>query len=109
MPRRLEISENEYYILNALAREPLYGYGIRKEVEKITDGKKKLSLATLYDALYKLRQEHLIESAGYQQVDGRTRHSYKITGTGEHALKERYRTILLLQNISQLRGAEGEV
>ena len=108
MPRRLEISENEYFILNSLAREPLYGYAIREEVKRITDGRKVLSLATLYGVLSRLLQEQLIERAGDNQVNGRTRRSYRITGAGRQALVERYRTVELLQSICQL-GVEGGV
>jgi PadR family transcriptional regulator PadR len=109
MSKRSEISENEYYILNALVREPLYGYAIRREVERITDGRKKLSLATLYDALHRLFQEQLIERKGDEQVGGRIRRNYRITEAGRQALQERYSTIELLQSIRQLRVAEGGV
>lgn len=110
MPKRLEISENEYYILNALVREPLYGYAIREEVKRITKGRKVLSLATLYDALSRLLHGKLIERAGNDEiVNGRTRRRYRMTGAGSQALEERYRTIELLQSIRQLGIAEGTV
>jgi DNA-binding PadR family transcriptional regulator len=109
MPKRLEMSDNEYYILNALIHQPLYGYAIRESVKKLTDGRKTLSLATIYDALSRLLQAGLIEKAGDDPVNGRMRRSYRITHAGRQAIQERYRTIEILQGIRQLRVAEGEV
>jgi PadR family transcriptional regulator, regulatory protein PadR len=109
MAKRQEISENEYYVLNSLAREPLYGYAIRDEVEQMTGGKKRLSLATLYDTLHRLFQDKLIERQEDKQVEGRLRRTYRITGAGQQALLERYRTMELLRSIRQRPIAEGEV
>jgi len=109
MPKRLEMSDNEYYILSALIHKPLYGYVIRETVKRVTDGRKTLSLATIYDALSRLLQTELIEHTGDESVNGRMQRSYLITGAGKQALQERYRTIELLQGVRQLRVAEGEV
>jgi len=108
MAKRREISENEYYVLNTLAREPLYGYAIRKEVERMTGGRKKLSLATLYDTLHRLLKGYLIERKEDKEVEGRIRRTYRITGAGEQALQEKYHTMELIQSIRQLRVVERE-
>lgn len=107
MTKRQEISDNEYYVLNALAREPLYGYAIRKEVEQVTEGRKRLSIATLYDTLHRLFRDGFIKRDGDKEVKGRIRRIYYITGAGKQALLERYNAIELLRSIHQLRVTEG--
>jgi DNA-binding PadR family transcriptional regulator len=104
-----ELTDNEYCVLNALASKPMYGYAIKKEVEQMTQGSKKLSLATLYDTLRKLLEDGLIaRHEDFEVVDGRVRRSYQITGEGEHAIHEKYNSLKCLMSISRLNTAEGD-
>jgi PadR family transcriptional regulator, regulatory protein PadR len=100
----IEISDNEYYVLNALLSRPMHGYAIRSEIEKMTNGKKKLSFATLYDTLRMLLEKDFISPNGEATItNGRVRKSYGITGTGEQAVREKYRTIEFMRSVSRLR------
>ena len=80
-------------MLKALLPGPSYGYAIRKEIIGITGGDKKLSLATLYDALHRLLDDGLIDRAEDKVIDGRTRRTFRILGVGELALSEKERTL----------------
>jgi DNA-binding PadR family transcriptional regulator len=103
-----KMNDNEYHVLVTLAIEPLYGYRICKEVEKKTQGRKKISLATLYDTLHRLARQGLIEENGYQQSEGGIRRTYRITDTGRQLLREEYsmRDILQSMNRPSIMGVE---
>jgi len=103
MADRREVTDTEYYVLAALARGSRYGYAIRVEVERMTGGEKRLSLATLYDALHRLFQSGLIERGDDEQVGGRIRRTYRVAGAGEEALQRKYATAELIRGIHQLR------
>lgn len=105
--KRKEISDNDYYILSVLALKPLYGYAIRNEIKQITNGRKQVSLATLYDALHRLLRQKFIESDGDQEADGRIRRTYRITGLGMEAVQERNHTVDLVRGLQRLRLLEG--
>jgi DNA-binding PadR family transcriptional regulator len=91
-----DISDLEYLTLNALIPKPLYGYAIRKDIEKWTEGQIKPSLATLYDILHRLLKDHLIEEGEDEIIDGRLRRTYQITGLGEQAMAQKRQIAALL-------------
>ena len=70
------IREPSFYILVALARAPLHGYGILKSVEQLSKGRDTLRAGTLYAALDSLSREGLLSSDGEEVVDERLRRHY---------------------------------
>ncbi len=109
MARRKEISDNDYFILTVLSGKPTYGYAVRKEIEKMTSGEKRLGIATLYDRLHRLREAGLIEQLGDQEAEGRIRRIYSISKLGGQALQERNRTVDIIQQIRQYQTAVGDI
>lgn len=108
MPRVNSITENEYYVLSALQRNPLHGYGIKKEVESMTGGKKELSMASVYGSLHRLFVNNLVERKGDKVTeDRRVQRIYQITPIGVAALCERRDTLNLLQTATSLGTVEG--
>ena len=98
---RDHVTDNQYLVLKALVPGPLHGYAIRKVIQDGTEGKLKLSLATLYDALHRLLEDGLIQRHGDKVIQGRVRRTYRITGLGERATTEK--ELLLQGTLGHLR------
>jgi PadR family transcriptional regulator, regulatory protein PadR len=79
--------EPTYYTLAALLDGPLHGYGIIKQVQRLSDGHLRLTAGTLYAALDRLTEAGLVEVDSEEIVDGRARRYYRLTGAGRDALQ----------------------
>jgi DNA-binding PadR family transcriptional regulator len=75
-------------ILNALKKEPLYGYGMIKEIENKSNGMFLFKEGTLYPILHDLEKNNFIESFWHIE-NSRRRKYYKITTKGLKELKLR--------------------
>lgn len=75
-------------ILGALKNEPMYGYGMIKEIENKSNGVFLFKEGTLYPLLHELEKSKLIESF-WNVENGRRRKYYKITKKGLLELKDR--------------------
>jgi DNA-binding PadR family transcriptional regulator len=73
-------------ILSCLAREPMHGYRIVKELESVTDGYFHMREGTLYPHLHTLERDGLIEGYWESTSGGRERKQYKITEHGRATL-----------------------
>lgn len=90
----LPLTESTAYILLSL-KEPMHGYALMQQVEKISQGTVKLGPGTLYGAFSTLEAEGLIVKKG---ESGR-RKIYQITEKGKAVLKEHIlRLEILVQN-----------
>ena len=81
-----------YHVLLALAKEPLHGYGIIKEIEASTSGELELETGTLYAAIRRMNDEGLLDHVAppaASGVDARRRY-YGLTPFG--------RSVLLLES-----------
>lgn len=76
-----------YHILLSLAREPLHGYGIIKEVEARTHGRLELEAGTLYGAIKRLRKDGWITEAPAPEGADRRRRYYALSDQGRAALR----------------------
>ncbi|WP_344612691.1 PadR family transcriptional regulator [Dactylosporangium salmoneum] len=79
--------EPTFLILTALAREPMHGYGLIKDVAQLSGGLVELRPGTLYGALDRLTDEGLVTPDRQEIVDGRARRYYRITDAGAGALR----------------------
>lgn len=80
----MALTEAVYYILLSLF-EPLHGYGIMQNVERLSAGRVRLAAGTLYGAL-----NVLLERAWIRAADGpafERKKEYVITDAGKDALK----------------------
>lgn len=80
--------EPTYFLLLALSDGPLYGYGIAKRAEELSDGSVKLTAGTLYGALDRLVAGGQIVVDHEEVIEGRRRRYYKMTANGDHELIE---------------------
>ncbi|GAA3653049.1 DNA-binding transcriptional regulator, PadR family [Asaccharospora irregularis DSM 2635] len=75
-------------ILNTLEKQPMYGYGMIKEIESKSNGVFLFKEGTLYPILHDLEKNKLIESF-WDSENGRRRKYYKITKKGLRELRSR--------------------
>jgi len=83
MTDNIALTEAVFYILLSLY-EPMHGYGIMQNVEKLSSGRVRLAAGTLYGAISTLIEKQWIES-----IPGETnsrKKEYIITGNGKNAV-----------------------
>lgn len=76
----MALTEAVYYILLSLT-QPMHGYGIMQNVEKLSGGRVKLAAGTLYGALNTLMEKQWIVALP-ESKDSRKK-EYLITETGK--------------------------
>ena len=76
-------------ILSCLAREPMHGYRIVKELDQMSEGYFTMGEGTLYPHLHQLEKDGLIEGYWETVSGGRERKCYRITETGKAELARR--------------------
>jgi DNA-binding PadR family transcriptional regulator len=76
-----------FHILLALSAGRRHGYGIAKEVLRLTDGQTRMGPGTIYGTLQRLLdQQWVTESQEADQEDARRRY-YRLTRLGKRALE----------------------
>jgi PadR family transcriptional regulator, regulatory protein PadR len=75
-------NSSDSLLLSLLARQPLYGYKIVKELEEKSHGYFKFKEGTLYPALHRLEKSGLIKGQWQILSNGRQRRYYFITEKG---------------------------
>lgn len=99
------LTEAVYYILLSLM-EPLHGYGIIQNAEKLSGGRVKLAAGTLYGAISTLLEKGWIQAL--PESRNSRKKEYVITETGIDALKaELSRLQELLDNGKNIFGGHG--
>ncbi len=84
------LTEAVYYILLSLM-EPLHGYGIMQNVEKLSGGRLRLAAGTLYGAISSMLEKGWITALG-GAADSRKK-EYVITETGREVLRAEYKRL----------------
>lgn len=80
------LTETTYFVLAALAQEPMHGYGVAKTVADLSDDRVKLSAGTLYGVLGRLVERDQIVEDRVEVVAGRARRYYRLTDEGRALL-----------------------
>lgn len=81
------LQEPSFFILTALVREPLHGYGVMQAVSELSEGRLELRAGTLYAALDRLTEEGLLVVDREEAVEGRLRRYYRLTEPGASRLE----------------------
>jgi DNA-binding PadR family transcriptional regulator len=76
----------EIAILSLLAKQPLYGFEISKQIEDRTGGALSFTLASLYPMLYELEKRGWIAGNWQANDAGRDRRYYSLTTAGKKQL-----------------------
>ena len=87
----LPLSEATYYIMLALVN-PLHGYGVMQEVEKLSQGTVKVGPGTLYGVFSTLEKEALI----YRVTEDDRRKYYALTQKGKEVLREQINRLTIM-------------
>lgn len=82
----MTMQEPTFFILTALVRAPLHGYGIMQAVAELSGGRVELKAGTLYTALDRLTADGLIAVDREEAVGGRLRRYYLLSEDGRAAL-----------------------
>lgn len=101
------LSEPVFLILTSLADQPRHGYSLMKDIERITQGRVRLSTGTLYGALRRLLEDDWIEPFAEDDTS-REKQAYRLTSAGRkhlHAELERLRQLTRAAS-SRLRAGE---
>ncbi|GAA5052706.1 DNA-binding PadR family transcriptional regulator [Thermocatellispora tengchongensis] len=80
------ITEPAFLVLTALADEARHGYGIVGEVERLSGGRIRMPVGTLYGVLDRLSGDGLVELDREEVQQGRLRRYYRLTEAGAGAL-----------------------
>jgi DNA-binding PadR family transcriptional regulator len=88
MLSNMALQEPTFFILTALADQPLHGYGVMQAVNELSGGRITLRAGTLYAALDRLTGEGLLALDREEAVDGRLRRYYRLTEHGGAVLAE---------------------
>ena len=89
MRRDLSKGDLPALILAVLGAKPLHGYGIAREVERLSDQALHLHEGTLYPALRVLEQDGLIEGKWIAHEKGADRKVYSLTEAGKREMASR--------------------
>ena len=93
------MTESGFYILFCL-RQPQHGYGISRQVRRMTGGELTISAGTMYGTLSKMEQDGLI---AFEREEEK-RKLYRITELGEEVLALEMRRIERLYKNSKGEG-----
>ncbi len=86
-------------VLNLLEeRGRMYGYEITQEVDKLSDGKIKLTWGALYPTLHKLEADGMIIAEEYN-IGKRVRKYYRLTPEGEKTSKDKVAEFVEFVNV----------
>jgi|SRR5215470_13991775 len=102
------LTEPVFLVLLSLAEQPRHGYSILKDVERMSDGRVKLSTGTLYGALRRLLEEEWIERVEQDEAP-RDRRPYRLTARGRRNLQAEIERMRRLTKVAALRIARKEV
>jgi PadR family transcriptional regulator PadR len=80
------MTEPAFFILAALADAPRHGYGIVGEVDRLSEGRVRLKVGTLYGVLDRLVGDGLVELDREEVAQGRLRRYFKLTDSGGRSL-----------------------
>jgi DNA-binding PadR family transcriptional regulator len=102
MAENIVLTEAVYYILLSLF-EPIHGYGIMQNIEKLSSGRVRLAAGTLYGAINTLLEKHWIEALPEEK--NTRKKEYIITNEGKDAINcEMKRLRELLKNGENIVG-----
>lgn len=73
-------------VLAILRERPMYGYELSNIMKERSNGK--FTISVLYPVLYRLQEQHFIETGNTEIIGGRARSYYRITPAGEEYLKQ---------------------
>ena len=97
------LSPAALHILLALSESDLHGYGIMQAVKRQSGGTYRLGPGTLYANLARLLASGLVDEAERRLQGGETRREYRLTASGEQALRLEVRRLRQVVDVARTR------
>lgn len=85
----LPLTPATFHILLALSTDPLHGYAIMNEVERLSEGLVTMGPGTLYGTIKRLVADGMVEESDDRpdpELDDERRRYYRLTGFGQRVL-----------------------
>jgi DNA-binding PadR family transcriptional regulator len=101
------MTEPVLLILLSLSTQPRHGYAILQDIERMSDGRVRLSTGTLYGALRRLLEDHWIERFD-DDDSSRGKQAYRLTSLGRRNLQQEVARMKQLTRVAALRVARKE-
>jgi PadR family transcriptional regulator, regulatory protein PadR len=76
----------ELAVLTLLAKQPLHGYEIAKQIDEQTGGVLRFDMASLYPMLYRFERKVWVKGEWQTLANGRRRRCYRLTPSGRKQL-----------------------
>ena len=104
MPKPADLLQGtlDLLILRLLAREPLHGWNISKQIQLLSGEVLSVGQGSLYPALYRLEHQGWIRSEWKDSDVGRTAKFYALTRAGRKQLERELETWTRLSSAVQL-------
>lgn len=97
------LSSAALHILLALSESDLHGYAIMQSVKRQSAGQYRLGPGTLYANLSRLLAGGLVGESERKLKSGDTRREYRLTGSGEQALRAEIRRLRQVVDVARTR------
>jgi DNA-binding PadR family transcriptional regulator len=97
------LSSAALHILLALSESDLHGYGIMQSVKRQSAGQYRLGPGTLYANLSRLLAGGLVGETERKLKGGDTRREYRLTRSGEQALRAEIRRLRQVVDVARTR------
>jgi DNA-binding PadR family transcriptional regulator len=97
------LSPAALHILLALSESDLHGYGIMQAVKRQSSGNYRLGPGTLYANLDRLLSSGLVGETERKLKGGDTRREYRLTASGERALRLEVRRLRQVVDVARTR------
>lgn len=99
------LTESYFYILLCLAKEPMHGYGIMRETERLSDGMVKIGSGTMYGATSNMMKKKWIAECKASGPGTERKRMYELTEEGRKILgDEIYRLNRLVRGAVEVLG-----
>jgi DNA-binding PadR family transcriptional regulator len=101
------LTETVLLILASLASQPRHGYALVKDIDRLSNGRVRMSTGTLYGALGRLLQEGWIVRHA-QEDTAREKQAYRLTAAGRAQLTAEVERMKQLTRAAVARLRESE-
>ena len=107
LDRELKKGSAELIILSIVESRPRHGYEISKLIEKLSNGRLKFHVASLYPLLYRLEERGWLHGRWIEQPGQRRRRFYSLTAEGRRvAARQRHAWKSFVEAMTLITGVD---
>ena len=83
----IPLKPNVFLVLMALKSEPMHGYALRQEVERLSDGQVRLDPGSLYRMIGRMLDDGLLDEVDVDDPEDERRRYYDLTRVGRETFE----------------------